>query len=45
MRDLLASDDTERMLDLWKAVKTAPEIKIEIERDGKTITYDFQIRN
>lgn len=37
--------DTERMLDLWKAVKTAPEIKIELERDGKIITYDFQIRN
>jgi hypothetical protein len=37
--------DTERMLDLWKAIKTAPEIKIELERDGKNITYDFQIRN
>jgi hypothetical protein len=38
-------NDTERMLDLWKAIRTAPEVKIEIERDGKTITYDFQIRN
>lgn len=37
--------DTERMLDLWKAIRTAPEVKIEIEREGKTITYDFQIRN
>ncbi len=37
--------DTERMLDLWKAIKTAPEVKIELERDGKVITYDFQIRN
>lgn len=38
-------NDTERMLDLWKAIKTAPEVKIELERDGKIITYDFQIRN
>jgi type II secretion system protein C len=38
-------NDTERMLDLWKAIKTAPSVKIELERDGKVITYDFQIRN
>lgn len=38
-------NDTERMLDLWKAIKTAPTVKIELERDGKNITYDFQIRN
>jgi|GEM_PF-1555436 len=38
-------NDTERMLDLWKAIRTAPEVKIELERDGKVITYDFQIRN
>ena len=38
-------NDTERMLDLWKAIKTAPSVKIELERDGKQITYDFQIRN
>jgi len=38
-------NDTERMLDLWKAIRTAPEVKIELERDGKIITYDFQIRN
>ncbi len=38
-------NDTERMLDLWKAIKTAPAVKIELERDGKQITYDFQIRN
>jgi len=38
-------NDTERMLDLWKAIRTAPEVKIEIEREGKVITYDFQIRN
>lgn len=38
-------NDTERMLDLWKAIKTAPQVKIELERDGKIITYDFQIRN
>lgn len=40
-----ALSDTERMLDLWKAIRTAPEVKIELEREGKTITYDFQIRN
>ena len=38
-------DGMERMLDLWKALPTATEIKIELERDGKVITYDFQIRN
>lgn len=38
-------NDTERMLDLWKAIRTAPEVKIELEREGKVITYDFQIRN
>ena len=37
--------DTERMFELWRSIKTAPEVKIEVERDGKTITYDFQIRN
>lgn len=38
-------DGMERILDLWKAIQTAPEIKVELERDGKVITYDFQIRN
>ncbi|MBV6492219.1 MAG: hypothetical protein LDLANPLL_00211 [Turneriella sp.] len=38
-------NDTERMFELWKAIRTAPEVKIELERDGKIITYDFQIRN
>ena len=38
-------DGMERLMDLWKAVQTATEIKIELERDGKVFTYDFQIRN
>jgi general secretion pathway protein C len=40
-----ALNDTERMFELWKAIKTAPAVKVELERDGKIITYDFQIRN
>lgn len=40
-----ALNDTERMFELWKTIKTAPAVKIELERDGKTVTYDFQIRN
>ncbi|MCX7632496.1 MAG: PDZ domain-containing protein, partial [Turneriella sp.] len=38
-------EDTERMFELWRSIKTAPQVKIEVERDGKIITYDFQIRN
>lgn len=34
----------ERVLDLMKALPTMPAIKIDIERGGKDITYDFQIR-
>lgn len=37
--------DTERMFELWKSIKTAPSIKVDIERGGKILTYDFQIRN
>lgn len=37
--------DTERMFELWKSMKTAPQVTIEIERDNSLITYDFYIRN
>lgn len=38
-------EDTERMFELWRSIKTAPSVKVEIERNGKPVTYDFQIRN
>ncbi len=37
--------DTERMFELWKSIKNMPAVKIEVEREGKIVTYDFQIRN
>lgn len=37
--------DTERMFELWKSIKTAPAVQVELERNGKTLKYDFQIRN
>lgn len=38
-------NDLERLMDLYKALKTMSEAKIELERDGKPVTYIFQIRN
>lgn len=40
-----ALNDLERLMDLYKALRTMPEAKIEIERNGKPVTYVFQIRN
>ncbi len=37
--------DTEKMLELWNSVKLAPKIAVDLERQGKIITYEFIIRN
>ena len=37
--------DTEKMLEIWNSVKTAENITIDIERQGKIITYEFIVRN
>ncbi len=37
--------DTERMFELWGAIKTAPQVSIELERNKKKIMYEFQIQN
>ncbi|BDA78909.1 general secretion pathway protein GspC [Leptospira kobayashii] len=38
-------NDTEKMLEIWGSVKQAPKITIDLERQGKIITYEFIIRN
>lgn len=38
-------NDTEKMLEIWSSVKQAPKITIDLERQGKIITYEFIIRN
>lgn len=38
-------NDLERLMDLYKALRTMPEAKVELERDSKPVTYIFQIRN
>ncbi len=37
--------DTERMFELWKSMKTADRVKVELERRKKIIKYDFSIQN
>lgn len=37
--------DTESMFELWKSIKTAPRVSIDLIRGGQHITYDFHIRN
>ncbi|RME91467.1 MAG: hypothetical protein D6767_05155 [Candidatus Hydrogenedentota bacterium] len=37
--------DTERMFELWKSIKTAPRVTIQVLRNNKRITYDFVIQN
>lgn len=37
--------DTETMFELWKSIKTAPQINVVIERNKKMMTFDFHIRN
>ncbi len=38
-------NDTEKMLEIWGSVKQAPKITVDLERQGKIITYEFIIRN
>ena len=37
--------DTEKMFELWKSIKTAPRVTIDLIRGGKPVKYDFHIRN
>jgi len=37
--------DTEQMFELWRNVKTMPRIEVVIDRAGKQMKFDFQIRN
>ncbi len=38
-------NETEKMLEIWSSVKQAPKITVDLERQGKIITYEFIIRN
>ena len=38
-------NDTERMFELWKSIKTAPKVDLELERRGKLLNYNFTIVN
>ena len=38
-------NDTERMFELWKSIKTAGNVNLELERNGKLLTYNFRIIN
>jgi general secretion pathway protein C len=38
-------NDMERMMDLLKYIPTMNELKVELERSGKIVFYEFQIRN
>ena len=38
-------NDTERMFELWKSIKTAPSVNLQLERNGKLHTYNFNIIN
>ena len=40
-----ALSDTERMFELWKSIRTAPRVKIELQRNNKLLTFDYHIRN
>ncbi len=37
-------DGMERLMDLWKTLPTTTEIRIQIERNGKPVLYEFQVR-
>lgn len=38
-------DDMERLMDLYKALRTMSAVKIELERGGKNLIYNFHVRN
>jgi general secretion pathway protein C len=37
--------DTEKMMELWGSIKTAPKVVIDLDRKGSILTYEFQIKN
>ncbi len=38
-------NDTEKMLEIWAAIKNSPKVTVDLERKEKIITYEFLIRN
>jgi hypothetical protein len=36
---------TEKMLEIWAAIKNSPKVTVDLERKEKIITYEFLIRN
>ncbi len=38
-------NDTEKMLEIWAAIKNSQKVTVDLERKEKIITYDFLIRN
>ena len=38
-------NDTERMFELWKSMKTASNVSIDLERGGKLVKYNLNIVN
>ncbi|MDH4263364.1 MAG: hypothetical protein OEV78_10005 [Spirochaetia bacterium] len=37
--------NTGQMMELWNNIKTLPRVNVELIRDGKTMRFDFEIRN
>jgi general secretion pathway protein C len=37
--------ETEKMLEIWNSIKTAQKVTVDLEREGRIISYDFTIRN
>jgi type II secretion system protein C len=38
-------DDITKLLKLWERMRTEKNIKVDLERQGKIVTYDFSIRD
>jgi type II secretory pathway component PulC len=38
-------DDMERLMDLYKALRTMSDVRIELDRNGKNLLYNFHVRN
>ena len=37
--------ETEKMLEIWSAVKVAQKIQVDLDRKGEIHTYAFLVRN
>ena len=37
--------ETEKMLEIWSAVKVAQKIQVDLDRKGEIHTYTFLVRN